>query len=151
MTELEEIKIGEMEITDDEKTMVARALGSCVAVAIYDGENEVGGMAHILLGEGSKEKENKPAFYADKAIEKLIRDIRRSGGERENLEAKIAGGASMFSSRSNGDIGNKNTETVIKELEDRNIPITGKDIGGTHARNVRFKIGSMSMKVESKI
>jgi len=151
MTEEKEIKIGEMEVTGDKKIMVARALGSCVAVAIYDRQNEVGGMAHVLLGGGKKKREDKPAFYADKAIDRLVKQIQKSGGKKENLEAKIAGGASMFSSQSNGDIGNKNIETVIKELEDREIPITGKDIGGTHARNVRFKIGSMSMMVESKI
>ncbi len=151
MTEEEEIKIGEMEITKDKKIIVARALGSCVAVAIYDNENEVGGMAHVLLGKGNKKREGKTALYADKAIDRMIREIQRSGGEKENLEAKIAGGASMFSSQSNGDIGKKNVNSVIKELEDRDIPVTGKDIGGTHARNVRFKVGSMSMSVESKI
>ncbi len=151
MTEEEEIKIGEMKITDDKKIIVARALGSCVAVAIYDSENEVGGMAHILLGKGKKQREGKTALYADKAIDRMVKEIRKSGGERKNLEAKIAGGASMFSTQSNGDVGRKNVEAVIKELEDLNIPITGKDIGGTHARNVRFKVGSMSMTVESKI
>jgi len=151
MTEEEEVKIGEMKITDDKKIIVARALGSCVAVAIYDSENEVGGMAHILLGKGKKQRKGKNALYADKAIDRMVKEIRKSGGQRENLEAKIAGGASMFSTQSDGDVGRKNIEAVIKELEDREIPITGKDIGGTHARNVRFKVGSMSMTVESKI
>ncbi len=151
MTEEEEIKIGEMKITGDKKILVARALGSCVAVAIYDGENEIAGMAHVLLGKGKKQRKGKTALYADKAIDRMVKEIRKSGGKRKNLEAKIAGGASMFSSQSNGDVGRKNVEAVIKELKDRDIPITGKDIGGTHARNVRFKVGSMSMTVESKI
>lgn len=150
MTEEEEIKIGEMEITKEKRMIVARALGSCVAVAIYDSKNEIGGMAHVLLGKGKKEREGKTALYADKAIDRMVKEIKKSGGERENLEAKIAGGASMFSSKSN-DVGKKNVQSVIKELEDRDIPVTGKDIGGTHARNVRFKVGSMSMSVESKI
>jgi len=151
MTEEEEIKIGEMKITKDKKIIVARALGSCVAVALYDREKEIGGMAHVLLGKGNKPREGKNALYADKAVDRMVREIRKSGGRKENLEAKIAGGASMFSSQSNRNVGKKNVEAVIKELEDRNIPITGKDIGGTHARNVRFKVGSMSMTVESKI
>ncbi|MEF8834855.1 MAG: chemotaxis protein CheD [Candidatus Thermoplasmatota archaeon] len=151
MTEEEEIKIGEMEITKDKKMIVARALGSCVAVAIYDSKNEVGGMGHVLLGKGNKERKGKTALYADKAIDRMIKKIQKLGGKGENLEAKIAGGASMFSSQSNGDVGKKNVQSVIKELEDREIPVKGKDIGGTHARNVRFKVGSMSMSVESKI
>lgn len=151
MTEEEEIKIGEMKITGEKKVLVARALGSCIAVAMYDSQNEVGGMAHVLLGEGNKKREGKTALYADKAIDRLVEELRKSGSERKNLEAKIAGGASMFSSQSKGDIGKKNVEAVIEELGDRNIPVTGKDIGGTHARNVRFKVGSMSMKVEVKV
>ncbi|MBS3781221.1 MAG: chemotaxis protein CheD [Candidatus Thermoplasmatota archaeon] len=151
MTGEKEIKIGEMEITDEKEILVARALGSCVAVAIYDRQNEVGGMAHVLLGKGNKHRENKPAFYADKAIENLVKEVRRLGGRRENLEAKIVGGASMFSSQSKRKVGEKNVEAVIKELDDRNIPVKGKDIGGTHARNVRFKVGSMSIMVEYKI
>jgi len=151
MTEEEEIKIGEMKITGEKKELVARAMGSCVAVAIYDNQNEVGGMAHVLLGTGNKQREGKTALYADKAIDRLVKEVRKSGGERRNLEAKIAGGASMFSSQSTGDVGRKNVEAVIKELEDLNIPVTGKDIGGTHARNVRFKVGSMSMTVEVKV
>lgn len=146
-----EIKIGEMEITDDKKLILARALGSCVAVAIYDRGNEVGGMAHVLLGKGKKERDGKTALYADKAIDRMVKEIRRCGGKKGNLEAKIAGGASMFSSQSNGDVGKKNVEAVIEELKARDIPIVGKDIGGSHARNVRFKVGSMSMNVESKI
>lgn len=151
MTEEIELRIGEMEITNSKGILTARALGSCVAVAIYDRQNEVGGMAHVLLGNGKRKKEGRCCMYADEAVENLIKGIISKGGRRRNLKAKIAGGASMFSSTSAGKIGKKNVKTVRRELEDRNIPIEGEDIGGTHARNVRFKVGSMSMKVEVKI
>lgn len=151
MTEEIEIKIGEMEITDSKKVLTSRALGSCVAVAIYDRQNEVGGMAHVLLGSGDREKNGKSYMYADKAVESLVKGITKKGGKRKNLKAKIAGGASMFSSNSSGGVGKNNIDTVKEELEDRDISIEGKDLGGTNARNVSFKIGSMSMKVEVKI
>ncbi len=151
MSDEVDIKIGQMEVARAHTTLIARALGSCVAVAIYDRQNEVGGMAHVLLGRGKKKKKNKPALYADEAIEKLIKDILKIGGKRRNLEAKIAGGADMFSSKSDGAVGKKNVVRVLEELSDRNIKIVGKDTGGNHARNVRFKIGSMSMKVEVKM
>lgn len=150
MTEEIEIKIGEMEITNSKKVLTARALGSCIAVGIYDRQNEVGGMAHVLLGSGNRKKDKKSYMYADKAVESLIEGIVRKGGERTNLKAKIAGGASMFSSNTRG-VGKNNIDTVKKELEDRDISIEGEDLGGTHARNVSFKIGSMSMRVEVKI
>ncbi|MFW5946702.1 MAG: chemotaxis protein CheD [Candidatus Natronoplasma sp.] len=150
MTEEKEIKIGEMEVTNSKKILTARALGSCIAVAIYDRQNEVGGMAHVLLGSGNRKKGKKSNMYADKAIKNMIKEIASEGGKRANLKSKIAGGASMFSSNSRG-VGQSNIDTVKKELEEREIPIEGKDVGGTHARNVSFKIGSMSMKVEVKI
>jgi len=151
MTEEIEIRIGEIEITDSKKILTARALGSCVAVAMFDRENEVGGLAHVLLGKGNRKKDGKTCMYADKAVKNLEKGILKKGGKKRKLKSKIAGGASMFSSTSSGEVGQDNVKTVTEELENRNIPIVGKHTGGTHARNVRFKVGSMSMKVEVKI
>lgn len=151
MDKKEEVKIGEMRVTDNEKVLLVRALGSCIAVAVYDEDNEVGGLAHVLLGKGNRKREGKDALYADQAIDTLVNQIQRLGGEKENLEAKIAGGAYMFSSNIENHIGKKNIKAVEKELKDYGIKISGKDVGGENARNVKFKVGSMAMKVESKI
>jgi len=59
----------------------------------------------------------------------LVKEVRKSGVERKNLEAKIAGRASMFSSQTNGDVGRINVEAIIKEIKDRDILLTRKDLG----------------------
>lgn len=146
-----EVGIGKLEVIRGSGTLVARSLGSCVAVALYDEENEVGGMAHVLVAEGDKKKKDKPAMYADKAVRRLKRKIGELGGKRRNLEAKIAGGSQMFSFKSRGAVGDKNVEAVEDALEDNNISIVGRDTGGDKARTVEFRVGSMSMKVIIKI
>lgn len=146
-----EVGIGQLEVSRGSATMVARSLGSCVALALYDEDNEVGGLAHVLVAEGDKEKKEKPAMYADRAVKRLKRKISELGGRKRNLEAKIAGGAQMFSFKSKGAVGEKNVEAVVNELNKQGINIVGRDTGGDKARTVRFKVGSMSMKVEIKI
>lgn len=59
----------------------------------------------------------------------MVKEVRKSGVERKNLEAKIAGRASMFSSQTNGDVGRINVEAIIKEIKDRDILLTRKDLG----------------------
>ncbi len=146
-----EVGIGKLEVIRGSGTLIARSLGSCVAVAMYDEENEIGGMAHVLVAEGNKKKKKKPAMYADKAVKRLKRKIIELGGNRRNIEAKIAGGSQMFSFKSRGAVGDKNVKAVKDALNDQNISIAGKDTGGDKARTVKFRVGSMSMKVIIKI
>ncbi len=146
-----DVGIGKLETSDSNTVFVARALGSCVGVAMYDKNKKVGGMAHVLLPEGDKDKPEKPAMYADEAVRKLRKEIIDMGGNKRSLEAKIAGGSQMFSFKAEGVVGKKNVEAVEKALDKWNIKLAGKDTGGKHARTVKFSLGSMSMKIQIKV
>ncbi len=146
-----DVGIGKLEVSKDSRVFVARALGSCVGVAMYDKKKKIGGMAHVLLPEGDKNKPEKPAMYADEAVRKLRKKIIDLGGNKRNLEAKIAGGSQMFSFKAEGVVGKKNVEAVENALDKWNIKLAGKDTGGKHARTVKFSLGSMSMKIQIKV
>ncbi len=125
-------------------------LGSCIGICIFDKTTKKGGLAHILLPNGmSKEK---PEKYADTAIPILLDKLCKEGCKKENLSAKIAGGASMFkfnAAMSLAQIGEKNIEVCIKMLENNQIPIMVADVGGNSGRVIDFFLEDGRLKVRA--
>lgn len=120
--------------------IITIGLGSCVGIALYDKVHSIGGLAHIMLPDSSQFKEvTKPLKFADLAIPILLKELEKIGCAKRNLVAKIAGGASMFNFSDKSmisDIGKRNSEAVIKALNQLNIPIIGQDIGGNKGRTM---------------
>ena len=58
------VKVADYAVSRGEGVISTIGLGSCVAIAIYDKQTRVGGMAHVLLpSEGlSRDKENRAKF-----------------------------------------------------------------------------------------
>ncbi|MBN1195604.1 MAG: chemotaxis protein CheD [Methanomicrobiaceae archaeon] len=118
--------------------MTSIGLGSCVAVMIFDKKRGIGTMAHVMLPDNGG-KCDRPGKYANTAIPILITELIQAGCTKRSLEAKIAGGASMFKSfRGNLNIGDRNVEALKKILEKHSIPIVGEDVGGTSGRSVYY-------------
>lgn len=125
--------------------MLVTVLGSCVAACIRDTKSSVGGMNHFLLPTEKKninaqnwhDYESEATRYGDLAMEQLINKIISAGGKRENLEAKIFGGARMFTSTLS-DIGAQNIAFVNEYLKTEKIKVVKKDIAGTNARKVYY-------------
>lgn len=128
----EDIKMAEHAVGTGSDVLAALGLGSCIAVALYDYENSIGGLAHVMLP--SKEGENSPK-RADVLINRLVESMKDEGADMEEVKAKIFGGASMFDSN-NLNIGEENVESVKEELEKRDIPIVMEDTGGDKGRAV---------------
>ncbi len=136
---------GDYQVVNNAQMMVT-ILGSCVAACIRDKYNSIGGMNHFMLPGDSKisarprwdNLDSAAARYGDLAMEKLINNIIKLGGRRENLEAKIFGGANMFNGGLNTDIGLQNVQFVNEYLEVEKIKITSMDTGGDNARKVYY-------------
>lgn len=122
-------------------------LGSCVGVALFDRNNKIGGLAHIVLPE-SRGTDDHPGKYADTAIPGVIADLQRrlGPGVRMRLYAKLAGGASMFqvatSEQSALNIGRRNQESIEAILNALGIPIIARDLGGTTGRRLTLDVAS---------
>ncbi|AJG39879.1 chemotaxis protein CheD [Thermotoga sp. RQ7] len=139
------IGIGEYAVMKNPGVIVTLGLGSCVAVCMRDPVAGVGGMAHVMLPD-SGGKTDKPGKYADTAIETLVKELEALGAKRERMEAKIAGGASMFESKGMN-IGQRNVEAVKRHLKEHGIKLVAEDTGGNRARSVEYNIATGKLLV----
>jgi len=146
------ITVGVAQIRTSHTPAILRTiLGSCVGICIYDRGKRIGGMAHILLPQNQKGS-SMPEKYADTAIPMLVKRLIQEGARKENLSAKIAGGASMFKFGPNvalGQIGERNVEQARIELGKLNIPIVVEDVGGNAGRVIDFHLEDGRMKIKS--
>ncbi len=146
------ITVGVAQIRCSSSPAVLRTiLGSCVGICIYDRIKKIGGMAHVLLPINQKSNPN-PEKYADTAIPLLVKEILRLGAKKENLTAKITGGASMFKFGANvmlGQIGDRNIEQTKTELKKLGIAVLVEEVGGNLGRVIDFYLEDGRMKVKA--
>ena len=81
---------------DQDSVLVTYALGSCIAVALYDPMAKVGGLLHYMLPESAldaqKAKQN-PYMFADTGIKALLEAVTANGGQPRRMVVRLAGGA----------------------------------------------------------
>ena len=117
---------------------VQTILGSCVAVCLFDHEQEYGGINHYMLPWWNGHGMPSPK-YGDVAIERLIEKMIFMGARKENLVAKIFGGANQYTlNQKVFDIGNRNIATAEKLLGAHKIRIVAQNTGGTKGRKIVF-------------
>ncbi|RSK27050.1 chemotaxis protein CheD [Bacillus sp. HMF5848] len=137
------VGIADMNIVKGQDVIRTSGLGSCVGVIIYDLQQQIAGLAHIMLPNSTLAREERfnTAKYADTATDELISRLLQAGAKRINLKAKIAGGAQMFQFASKNDmmrIGPRNVEAVIERLAYNRISLLAKDVGGSSGRTIEF-------------
>lgn len=144
------VGIAEGKVVDSPAVLITYALGSCVAVCLYDRVKKIAGMAHIVLPFSELKVSGSQYKYADTGIALLLKTMEQHGADRHRITAKIAGGAEMFKSVTvTFDIGKKNTQAVKKVLSEYRIPVTAEDIGKQHGRTLLFYSGDGKVTVRN--
>jgi chemotaxis protein CheD len=152
------VGIGEFKIANGAGVLNCQALGSCIAVFLYEPSLGVGAVAHIMLPSSSEGKKNEKeikdknsAKFADIAIRDMIEALRKKGANKPSLIAKIVGGAHMFRAGSNfvNDIGLRNVMAAKTILNYERIAVVAEDTGGDYGRTVRFYPADGKAKVRS--
>ena len=140
----ETIKVGmaDLKACKSPDGVTTLGLGSCVGIAIRDPIAKVGGLAHVMLPDSTQIENNSNKFkFADTGIEELVKQIVALGGNKSRFEAKIAGGAQMFSFQNKSDmvrVGERNVEASKKKLKELGIPLKAEDTGLNYGRTVIF-------------
>lgn len=151
------VRIAEFHSGRGEGRMRTFALGSCLAIVLYEPTNRVGALSHTMLPcaqtTSSLETSTRtPAKYVNSAIPAMLEEIRRLGASPSKVVAKLVGGARMFpgvTSSETANIGERNIEQARLVLAAMKIPIVAEDIGGTHGRSVLFDLCDGSLLVSS--
>ncbi|MBI4743699.1 MAG: chemotaxis protein CheD [Actinobacteria bacterium] len=156
MTRMINVGLAEVIVSYSPDVLLCVALGSCVAIILYDFESMIGGLAHIMLPYGNEmEINHKPGKFADTAVEFMLEEMLKKGAKKEYIKAKIVGGAHMFSENSksfnkiNSSIGAKNIYAVKQILSRKHIPIEKEDTGKNYARSLEFFLDSGKVIIKS--
>lgn len=126
---------GEHAVGSSPDDVIATILGSCVSCCLWDPVAGVGGMNHMLLAVSSS-RTGMCDLAGLNAMELLINDILKLGGQRSRLHAKAFGGARMVAGLS--DVGKNNSDFVLDFLNKEGIVVEGHSLGGTNARHIMF-------------
>ena len=169
-----EVQIGQIEAGRAGDELIASGIGSCLAITFYDPKHKIGALAHTMLParrtffetrnseherrksaerSGASPKGTSPGSpdtrYADTAIDEMLKRVQALGAQRENIEAKIIGGANMFSAYKS-DIAEDNISYARGKLKNLGIPVAGECIGGSQGRSVEFSVASGIVTVKTK-
>lgn len=125
---------------------LSTVLGSCIALALYIPSKKLGGLAHILI-QGEEEEGNLK--YSGPATREIIRKMREQGGSREEIVAKISGGASntFVGNSFLKSLGMRTMLHVVGILVEEGINIYGMHVGGVNGRNVTFDLDTGDIEI----
>ena len=148
------VRMAEMQVvksTRDHPVCLKTTLGSCVGIILADRQNEVYGLAHVMLPERTP---NDPVLgkFADSAVPALVSLMgRQAGGANGKIEAFLVGGASMFEAAGGAmtDIGNRNVRAAHQAVRQLKIPVVFDDTGGDCGRTVHFDCQRAELSVRT--
>lgn len=125
---------GEQAVGTRPDDIITTTLGSCVAVCLWDSVRLLGGMNHILLPDsGDWSRVNN---FGGSAMDRLVNALLKNGAQRQDLRAKVFGGAAMIAGLS--DVGERNAAFVRDYLKREGIPCDAESTGGEAARQVKY-------------
>ena len=145
-----EVKLGDIALAKNGDNLTASGIGSCLAITLYAPKLKIGALAHAMLhhsraaGQGSRDTK-----YIDTAIDEMLKKMLTYGAKKQDIEAKIVGGANMFSIF-DSDIGKQNVLSAKEKLKKEGIKIAGECVGGSIGRSVEFCIATGIATVKTK-
>ncbi len=147
------VGIAEIQLSSDpEAVIVTYALGSCIAVCLYDPVRRVGGMIHYMLPLSKIAPEKavaKPAMFADAGVPVLFKAMYARGCQKSDLVVKVAGGGKINDDEKIFDIGRRNYTVLRKLLWKNHVMIDAEDVGGSKSRTVRLEVATGAITINS--
>ena len=163
-----EVHMGEAVTDPGDYNLVTSGVGSCLVITLYDPKLQIGALAHTMVPSSAKRDaqytqrasthlsfeaatisqacavaqrvsaKTEDTKYVDVAIDKMLRVLQAKGSKKEDIEAKLIGGANMFPSLMSDDIGRDNVSSAKEKLQAEGIRIVGECVGGSQGRSVEF-------------
>lgn len=147
------VRIGEVKVAAAGAVLYTIGLGSCVAIALYDPREHIGGLAHAMLPEpGNGRRSTPPGRFATTAVGELLAQLEQAGAAPRRLRARLAGGASMFRDLLEGEglrLGRRNVDAARQALHAAGVPLDAEDVFGTYGRSVYLHTGDGHLLITS--
>ena len=148
------IGIGDSAVSDsDGDVIVTHALGSCIAVCIWDPTTHVAGMLHFLLPESVINPERariQPGTFADTGLPLLFANAYAMGLQKRHAVVKLVGGADVSDPGGGAfNVGRRNIQIARQLLWKNGLLIRGEAVGGSVPRTVAFSIDDGRLQVSS--
>ena len=147
------IKVADYAVRQGAHVLTTIGLGSCVAIALYDRDTQVGALAHILLPNQAMSRETaNPAKFPETIVPLMLDEMRALGARNGGVSAKIVGGASMFGqlvSNTGINVGERNVGATRDALAAAGVPIIAEDTGLDYGRSVYFHLADGRLEVRS--
>lgn len=144
------VDIADMRISNDPSViLIARAVGPCICVSIYDPVSKVGGLLRFMLPEAGTSEAVKevarrnPYMFADIGVPLLFQEAQKYGAELKRVTIKIAGGSQLKDPR--GLLittGERNRVAICEILREKGLVIHKADIGGDILRTISLEIAT---------
>lgn len=140
------VGVGDMSASNNPAfTLSTYALGSCVAVLLYDPGSKAAALLHLMLPESKLSPElaqEQPAMFADTGLPLTLRSFQGMHGDLTRARIFLAGGASMLSTTDIFKIGERNLRATTDLLAHYGLRAHHAAVGGTINRTVHLNIGT---------
>lgn len=142
---------GQLYVTAAADEVICTTLGSCVSACIRDPDAGIGGMNHFMLplkdGHSSNSWMDQATRYGSYAMEHLINEIMKAGGDRNRLQMKVTGGGHVIRNMSTA-VGQRNIDFVLNYAEVEGIELISQDLGDIYPRKVMYYPASGRLRVK---
>ncbi len=140
------IGIGEFAVSErTADVIVTHALGSCIAVCLFDPVAHVIGLIHVLLPESRINPARalqQPAAFADTGIPLLFQTAYKHGAEKKRCVVHLIGGAEVATAPGGVsgafNVGKRNVLAAKNALWRNGVLIKAESVGGTTVRTVNL-------------
>ncbi|WP_292485265.1 chemotaxis protein CheD [Methanohalobium sp.] len=146
------VKMADFAVAKNPENLKTMSLGSCVGITLYDPSKKVGGLIHAMLPSSENARStNNRAKFVDTSIPYLVDELVKNGVAKRRLEAKLVGGADMFSMGNSGtiNVGRNNVKKAKEVLSNLDIPLVAEETGGNHGRTTTMDTSDGAVFIRS--
>lgn len=121
-------------------TFVTTVLGSCISLTMINHKFKIGAIIHAMLPAYKENNSKDPFNYVDRSINYVLEQYGKKGINPGNIEAKLFGGANMFSDNilKSETVGSQNIRAAQNLIEQYGIRLVKSDVGGIVSRKIIF-------------
>jgi chemotaxis protein CheD len=149
------VGIGELAVSQSsDDVIVTHALGSCIAVCLWDPVVRVGGLLHFLLPEARLNMDRarrQPATFADTGIALLFQTAYTRGVDKKRCLVRLIGGAEVAGLQGVAalNVGKRNILMAREILWQNGVIVAGESTGGTIPRTVALRASDGAVEIRS--